>query len=329
MTKRMTKAHLPMVTEMFNQFCEESKLYKPMTAEMCDRQFLTGDENRDTYAFVWDEDDSDCIIGFSTGCVPKGGKNGYITFVYVEPSWRRDRFGQALLEAVENAMMTHHPELEKIDIVFFNPVQLPWQIPFTRQGHDHPCAPGVDMSSQAFLFFKNRGYRCYAYQNAYYQNLESYQYPPDILAKIDNLAKADIQVTYYDRTKHTGLAELFDDLQNPGWKKAILANEGKGEQALPLLVAVYQDRLVCGYTGPLSVSPSGRGCFHGIGVHHDYRQHGAGKVLFSTLCMALKEQGSTFMSLYTGEDNPARNIYEAAGFKIVRSFADMRKILIK
>ena len=31
------------------------------------------------------------------------------------------------------------------------------------------------------------------------------------------------------------------------------------------------------------------------------------------------------MSLYTGENNPARNIYEAAGFRIARAFADMRK----
>ena len=134
-------------------------------------------------------------------------------------------------------------------------------------------------------------------------------------------------MTYYDRTKHTGLAELFDDLNNPGWKQAVLANDAKGEEARPLLVAVHQGRTVCGYTGPLSVSPEGRGCFHGIGVHHAYRQHGAGKVLFSTLCMALREQGASFMSLYTGEDNPARNIYEAAGFKIVRSWAGMRKIL--
>ena len=33
------------------------------------------------------------------------------------------------------------------------------------------------------------------------------------------------------------------------------------------------------------------------------------------------------MSLYTGDSNPARYIYEAAGFTIVRSFMDMRKTL--
>ncbi|TVR54608.1 MAG: GNAT family N-acetyltransferase, partial [Spirochaetaceae bacterium] len=42
-------------------------------------------------------------------------------------------------------------------------------------------------------------------------------------------------------------------------------------------------------------------------------------------CMGLKQIGAEFMSLFTGEANPARNIYEAAGFKIVRTWANMRK----
>ena len=35
--------------------------------------------------------------------------------------------------------------------------------------------------------------------------------------------------------------------------------------------------------------------------------------------------GAGYMTLFTGEANPARNIYEAAGFRIVRTWADMRK----
>lgn len=31
------------------------------------------------------------------------------------------------------------------------------------------------------------------------------------------------------------------------------------------------------------------------------------------------------MSLYTGDTNPARHIYESSGFKIVRTWANMRK----
>ena len=43
--------------------------------------------------------------------------------------------------------------------------------------------------------------------------------------------------------------------------------------------------------------------------------------------VALKAMGASFMTLFTGENNPARNIYEAAGFTVVRTWADMRKTL--
>ena len=80
-----------------------------------------------------------------------------------------------------------------------------------------------------------------------------------------------------------------------------------------------------GFTGPLAVQPSGRGYFTGIAVHPDCRGGGAGKVLFSSLCESLRDMGAGYMTLFTGEANPARNIYEAAGFRIVRTWADMRK----
>jgi len=73
------------------------------------------------------------------------------------------------------------------------------------------------------------------------------------------------------------------------------------------------------------VQPSGRGFFLGIGIHSDYRGVGAGKALFAALCKGLKGIGASFMTLFTGEENPARNIYEAAGFKIVKSWVVMRK----
>ena len=88
--------------------------------------------------------------------------------------------------------------------------------------------------------------------------------------------------------------------------------------------------LVVGYTGPLSVTGTpGRGNFCGIGVRTEYRGRGIGKPVFCEMCARHKGGGADFMSLYTGEDNPARNIYESAGFRIVRSFADMRKVLKK
>ena len=141
------------------------------------------------------------------------------------------------------------------------------------------------------------------------------------------LSSEGIELTLYDPALHHGLPELFDNIRNPGWKAHVLAHLD-----LPIVVAVDTNAqgLVVGYTGPLSVVGSpGRGNFCGIGVHTDYRGRGIGKPVFCEMCARHRDGGADFMSLYTGEDNPARRIYEAAGFSVVRRFADMRKVLEK
>ena len=67
----------------------------------------------------------------------------------------------------------------------------------------------------------------------------------------------------------------------------------------------------------------------GIGVHSAYRGYGAGKVLFSSLCLQLSKLGADYMTLLPGDANSARRIYEKEGFKIVRSWANMRKEIKK
>ena len=73
--------------------------------------------------------------------------------------------------------------------------------------------------------------------------------------------------------------------------------------------------------------PSGRAHFDGIATDPNVRGVGLGKALFCTLCQYSKEHGSKFMTFFTGLDNLARNIYLYAGFKIVQTFAIMKKEL--
>jgi len=315
--------HIPTLTALFNRAAEEDVPFKAMDEARFAGFFTRSSEAVDKILLVLTEGEE--IQGFASGCVPAGKDTGYVSFVYVLPGLRGQGKGRALVLALEKAMQTAHPQVVKFDMVFHNPMQFPWWIPGSGQKHDHPCAPAVDMSSPAFIFFKRVGYRSFTYMNSYYQRLDNYRFPADIQDKIARLKENNIEVTYYDRTRHDGLNDLFTNIKNEGWRQAIMANDALGDQALPLLVAVADGHFVCGYTGPLKVEPSGRGYFHGIGVHTEYRQNGAGKVLFANLCMALKDMGATFMSLYTGEDNPARNIYEAVGFNIVKSWAGMRK----
>jgi ribosomal protein S18 acetylase RimI-like enzyme len=80
-----------------------------------------------------------------------------------------------------------------------------------------------------------------------------------------------------------------------------------------------------GWTGAMWTETSGRAHFDGIVVDPNIRGGGVGKSLFCTLCQYSKEHGSKFMTFFTGLENPARNIYLYAGFKIIQTFAIMKK----
>ena len=259
---------------------------------------------------------------FASGCYAKESGKTYITFIGVRPGCRRRGAGRAALEALE-AELSALSGKRTYEISFFNPMNLIWTVP-GFPGHDHPNAPGVDVSGAGYLFLKNCGYRDFACQNSYHIDLPDYQLPEDIHNRAGALRERGIQITRYDPARHTGLEELMDSLGNPLWKKEILENAARPGGGDPLLI-VDQGGRAMGFTGPLAVQPSGRGYFTGIAVHPDCRGGGAGKVLFSSLCESLRDMGAGYMTLFTGEANPARNIYEAAGFRIVRTWADMRK----
>lgn len=158
--------------------------------------------------------------------------------------------------------------------------------------------------------------------------MSTYEDRPEIAEALARLRADGIDLTFYNSAVHYGLAELFDNINNPGWKAHVMAHTDR-----PIVVAVDKNALdsdgralVVGYTGPLSQDGTpARGNFCGIGTRTDYRGRGIGKQVFCAMCRAHRAAGAEFMSLYTGEDNPARNIYESAGFQVVRSFADMRK----
>ena len=121
-----------------------------------------------------------------------------------------------------------------------------------------------------------------------------------------------------------------------GWERRVTSEFGnrvdpitgkrKGHGGMDLLVAL-SGGTVAGFTGPVYPEPTGRGYFAGIAVAEQYRGHGLGKLLFYRLCRAEKERGARYMSLFTGIDNPAQNIYKEAGFTPRRYFAVMIKEL--
>lgn len=298
----------------------------PVSRETTERWF--SGEGKHTVT-LWD---GDTAVGICSGTAGNERRVGYLSFLYVLPAYRGAGIGSRLLSEWETHMRSL-PDVDKLEAVFHNPVHLPWYIPMQAQPGEelppdkrdwHPCVPGVDVASGLYRLLSRRGWRDYAIQNAYHQRLCGYTDPPALAEARARLLSEGIELTMYDPQTHRGLAELFDNIRNPGWKAQVMANTDK-----PIVVAVDRnaDNLVVAYTGPLSVDGRpGRGNFCGIGTRTDYRGRGIGKLVFCEMCRRHAEAGADFMTLYTGSDNPARNIYEAADFRIARTFADMRKL---
>lgn len=262
------------------------------------------------------------VKGFACGCtgddLPLGGVAGYLTCVVLAEDVRSDENYGALLQAIEDRF--RQLGKKQADVLFFNPMQLPWYVPDTP-GHEHNNAPGVPVGSTLHAYLLRSGYVQRATEQAMYLHLSAFAYPDEIRAKEEKAAEQGYEVASFDAGKHHGLSEMLAGLNNPLWEKEILACAAAGQ---PVVIAA-KGGAAAGFAGPVIRQDNGRGYFAGIGVHPDHEGHGLGTLLFFRLCAAFREVGAEYMSLYTGSTNPALRIYERAGFRPVKTFAIMRK----
>lgn len=339
-----TASMIPAVTALWNEAVADGQLYKPFTPEEYKVKFLDNPHFDYAYSFVSCEEipkdgritgdkSSESLTGFALGVCKKTflpgetheNTPGYITMVAVRPACRRQGIGSALLSALENAFIAAGKS--KADIIFFNPINLEWVVPGTN-GHEHPNTPGVKLDSPGYLFFFNRGYENIAEQNAYYRALKDLPPSgevPKVSAILSTLQEKGITIEPYRADYHYDLDALFDNLQNEHWRHEIHTHLAAHPE-WPLLVVSDQGK-VAGFAGPVYPQPNGRGFFSGIGVHSGYGGMGIGTALFYRLCETEKERGAVYMTLFTGVNNPARKLYESAGFVIAAQWADMRRFL--
>lgn len=310
------------ISSLWNEVIKEEEcIYRQMTQKEVDAKFLTSTDYYKVISIGAYLNDS--LIGFSSGVFIYEKAKAYITTVVVKKEYRRQGFGGELLREVESEILHQsNQKVKTIDLIFYNPVNLEWVIPGT-DNHQHPGAPGVDNKSLSHIFYLANGYKDYVYQYAYYQSIDNYEFSEKTFLSQEMLKEQNISIEYYDSNKHTGFNELFTNLKNPGWKQAIDNNLSK-EEPYPILI-VQRDNQILGFTGPVYKQDNDRGYFAGIGVHSSLRGMGVGSVLFSSLCKSLKQLGATYMSFFTGENNPARKLYEREGFKVVRTFTTLRK----
>ncbi len=310
---KFEKRHIDNCIEIWNSYVDSGDVpFKPLSKEDFCQLFLC--EKYISKGVVKEENGE--AVGFAFGTI--NGDTGYVSYVGVKKDKRKSGMGKELYFELEKTFFEVNPHLEKVDCMFYNPCSIPWFIP-NHFPHDHSGVPGVYMECDGYPFLKKMGFCDYAVQNAYYMPLDEYQAQDSVSLRLEKLEKEGIEVCFFDKEKHFGFSELFDNIKNEGWRKSVMSRLDEK------IVVAVKDNAVIGYTGPLSVSKEKRGLFCGIGVHTDYRSHGIGKVLFSRLCIGLKDMGAEFMSLFTGDNNPARFVYESTGFQLVGKFSCMRK----
>lgn len=296
--------------------------YAPLGAEDFRQLLLEHPDFSPDYTFVLEENGE--ILGFVNGCtgdhIPRGDVRGYVSCLLLDARADTEEYTYLLLSALEAAFR----KAGRIHsaVTFFNPIRLPWIIPGTAD-HQHNNAPGVATDLPLHGRMLARGYREAARECAMHLDLSSYTTPAWVETRAARMAEKGYTVARYDPRIHTGLEEMVAALKNPMWSTEIPA---AGKAGMDLLVGLHGNTCA-GFTGPVYPEKTGRGYFAGIGVAPQYERNGLGTLLFYRLLQREKDVGSRYMSLFTGEENHAKQIYLGAGFEVVRTFGVMLKEL--
>lgn len=317
--------------QMYDLFCDfqkEDNFYKDHTYEEFRNRLLDNKSFQPDGTFLCVEGDK--LLAFASGVVKESDKDnpkasGYIHTFIVKKEYRRQGIGSKLLSLVEN----YFKEMGKTSsrLVFISPINWPWYIPHTNK-HLHPGCPAVVINSEYYIFLYHHGYYVNSIHEGFHLNLSEYSLPEKVRLKMEENAKEGLTVELYDPNKHFGVREFAEEIRqdgNPGFAYSIEYNLNR-EKPYPFVVAADHGR-VCGWTGSIYTEESGRGHLDGITVSPKIRGKGLGTGVFAKLCMESKKNGATYMTFFTGLDNPARYIYLGAGFNIACSFADMKKNL--
>lgn len=298
--------------------------YKEMNSERFSKIFTENTYFNSEYTFVMQEGDK--ITGFACSCIgddlPLGNTSGYLTCILLAKEHETSDNYRRFMDYIE-AVFVKAGKIQS-EILFFNPMMLPWYIKGTDH-HEHNNAPGVFKTSRLYTELFEYGYKERATECAMYLKLEHFTIPEKVLEKEEKVALEGYEVSLFDKNRHQELDIMLKKLENPLWEKEILKSAEDGN---PVLIASWNGKAV-GFAGPISRQESGRGYFTGIGVNKEHEGHGLGTILFYKLCQEEEKVGAQYMSLYTGATNPAAKIYLQAGFTIVEEFAIMRKILVE
>ena len=269
--------------------------------------------------------DGDKVVGFISSFVRHVEKDnpikpGYVSTIIVDKNYRHNGIGKELLKMAESYIKSCGKS--KICFGYLCTLNWGWYIPNTDL-HDHNGAPGPRVNSDLYFFLLNNGYNIVDEEDAFHLDLPKFNMPKRVIDDLEKCKEEGITITLYDKEKHFGLDEFYEDINDEGFERVIRYNLSLKEPK-PFAVVV-KDNKIYGWTGAFYTEESGRAHFDGIIISEKVRGKGLGRALFATLAEYSKTHGSSFMTFFTGRNNFARYIYLSLGFKIIQSFAVMEK----
>ncbi len=313
------------IVELWNNEVASLGFYQPIKYENFVEKFTKDvDFSYDSIFVACEEEELvGYVIGFIRSAYAKNPDNpGCLNALIVKKDYRKKGIGAILLQKLEEYFKANGRNY--IQAYNYLPLCYEWYIPGFDK-HNHPCAPAIRVNSEEYFYLLHHGYQTVAFEDAFHLPLSEYELSDSIKEILERNAKDGIVIEFYDKNKHYGIDEFYEDIKAPEFEKVIRSNLAL-EEPYPFLVVAHDNKVV-GWTGALWNETTGRGHFDGIIISESVRGRGLGKALFATLAYQSKLNGAKFMTFYTGLNNHARYIYMGAGFKIVQTYTLMKKKL--
>jgi ribosomal protein S18 acetylase RimI-like enzyme len=243
---------------------------------------------------------------------PNDSDRGYITLFGVLPGFRRQGVGGALLEAAEEYLR-------------FQGRKSVWISPYAP-GY---FAPGVDVEAYAegLAFLAKRGYEEVYRPISMEAPLWSFAVPDWVQKREADHRTEGVAYTQFTPALIRPLIEFAERAFQGDWVRvcrqaALKILDGDNPQRLQIALDNRNPTPVV-----LGFSHFDGERFGPIGVDPEQRGRGIGQVLMYRTLQAQRDAGLRTAWFLWSDDKTAARLYDAAGFKIVRRFALLKKEL--
>ena len=159
------------------------------------------------------------IMGFIRSAYAKNPDNpGCLNAIVVKKEYRKKGIGKLLLKKLEEYFKLNGRNY--IQAYNYLPLCYEWYIPGFDK-HNHPCAPAVRVNSNEYFYLLHNGYQAVSFEDAFHLPLAEYELSDSIKDILEKNAKDGIVIEFYDKDKHYGIDEFYEDIKAPEFEKVI------------------------------------------------------------------------------------------------------------